>query len=157
MLNQWATRWRIPPEALQELRAVMGMAETVPQDVAGFSEAAVQQQVRLDASTRGLRLWRNNNGAATDTTGRTFRFGLANDSPALSKKIKSSDLIGTTPHVVTPADVGRVLAVFTSYEVKRSGWRYTGTPREVAQAAWISLIVSLGGIAKFISRREDLY
>jgi hypothetical protein len=157
MLSDWAARWQIPPEALHELRGAMGMAETVPQDVAGISEAAVQQQVRLDASKRGLRLWRNNNGATMDESGRMIRFGLANDSPALSKKIKSSDLIGITPHVVTPADVGRTLGVFTSYEVKRSGWRYTGTAREVAQAAWISLVVSLGGVAKFISRREDLY
>jgi hypothetical protein len=157
MLNQWAARWQIPPAALVELRALMGMAEEPPPDVAGLSEAAVQQQVRLEASRRGLRLWRNNNGATFDESGRMIRYGLANDSAALSKRIKSSDLIGITPHVILAMDVGRTVGVFTSYEVKRSGWRYAGTAREVAQAAWISLVVSLGGIAKFISRREDLY
>lgn len=157
--NQWAERWQIPPQALEELRAVMGAAgqEPPPPELAGMSEAAVQAQVRLEASRMGVRLWRNNNGATFDESGRMIRYGLANDSPALSKRVKSSDLIGITPYRVTPADVGRVLGVFTSYEVKRVGWKYTATAREVAQAAWIALVVSLGGLAKFVNKPGDLY
>lgn len=158
ILNDWAARHGVTPAALHELRAVMGMAEPPVTPVApGVSEAAVQQQIRLEASRRGLRLWRNNNGATLDESGRMVRYGLANDSKALNSRIKSSDLIGITPYVVKPGDVGRTLGVFTSYEVKRTGWHYTGTPREIAQAAWVALVVSLGGIAKFVTRREDLY
>ena len=158
MLNDWATRHGVTPAALEELRVVMGIIEPPIADVApGVSEAAVQQQVRLEASARGLRLWRNNNGATLDESGRMVRYGLANDSKALNNRIKSSDLIGITPYVVQPGDVGRTLGVFTSYEVKRTGWRYTGTPREIAQAAWIALVVSLGGVAKFVSQREGIY
>jgi hypothetical protein len=158
ILERWAARWQLPPQALEELRAVMGVEEPPIAPLDGMSEAAVQQQVRLEASKRGARLWRNNNGAATDAgSGRVIRYGLANDSAALSKKLKSSDLIGITPHTVRPEDIGRRLGVFTSYEVKRSGWKYAATAREVAQAAWIALVVSLGGIAKFVNKPEDLY
>lgn len=148
-LHQWAVRWRIPPAALADLQQLMGVAEPAIPSVPGVSEAAAQQLIRLDESRKGNRLWRNNNGATLDETGRMIRFGLANDSAALSKQIKSSDLIGITPHCVTAADIGRLIGVFTSIEVKRSNWVYKGTPREVAQLAWISLILSMGGIARF--------
>jgi len=76
------------------------------------------------------------------------RYGLGNDSAQVNAKLKSSDLIGITP-------VGGV-GVFTSYEIKKPGWRYAGTPREVAQLRWLELVVSLGGIGKFISDVGDL-
>jgi hypothetical protein len=80
---------------------------------------------------------------------RMVRYGLANDSAALSKCLKSSDLIGITPHTVSAYDVGRLLGIFTSIEVKRPGWKYRGTEREQAQHAWLQLIISLGGIGRF--------
>lgn len=134
----------------------MGVEEPPVAPITGISEAVVQQQARLLLSQRGVRVWRNNNGATFDESGRMIRYGLANDSAALNKKIKSSDLIGATPHIVQQADVGRVLGILTSYETKRAGWKYTGTPREVAQYAWGKLVISLGGIFKFVSRVEDL-
>ena len=76
------------------------------------------------------------------------RYGLGNDSAQVNAVLKSSDLIGITP-------VGGV-GIFTSYEIKKPGWRYTGTPREVAQLRWLELVVSLGGIGKFISDVRDL-
>ena len=153
-LDNWAARWRIPAAALAELRTSMGIAEPAIRVPAGVSEAATQQLIRLEASKRGARLWRNNNGATFDESGRMIRYGLANDSVALSKQIKSSDLIGITPHYVTAADVGRIIGLFTSIECKRPGWKYKGTPREVAQLAWINLVLSMGGVARFATGPE---
>ena len=155
MLDAWAARWQINPAAIADLRASMGVAEPAVPVPTGVSEAATQQRIRLEACKQGKRLWRNNNGATLDETGRMIRFGLANDSAALSKQIKSSDLIGITPHYITAADVGGLVGVFTSIECKRPGWTYKGTPREVAQLAWINLVLSMGGIAKFATGPEE--
>ena len=157
-LTTWATRWQIPPAALADLQQLTGLAEppVIPRDVPPLSEAAVSQRVRLEASKRGLRLWRNNNGAAMDADGRQIRYGLANDSASLNKRVKSHDLIGITPHVVTQADVGKTVGVFTSYEVKRGDWRFTGTEREIAQRTRLEIVLSLGGISKFIKDAREL-
>lgn len=156
MLDAWAARWQIPAAALAELKQAMGIAEPAIPVPAGVSEAATQQLIRLEACKQGKRLWRNNNGATFDESGRMIRYGLANDSAALSKQIKSSDLIGITPHYVTAADVGRLIGIFTSIEVKRPGWKYKGTDREVAQLAWINLVLSMGGVGKFATGPEGL-
>ena len=156
ILDVWAARWQIPASALAELKQAMGVAEPPIKIPAGVSEAATQQRIRLEACKQGKRFWRNNNGATLDETGRMIRFGLANDSAALSKQIKSSDLIGITPHYITAADVGRPIGIFTSIECKRPGWKYRGTPREVAQLAWVNLVLSMGGIAKFATGPEEL-
>lgn len=144
---EWARKWGVPEEAVRDYLTDSGCFPAV-RGVIGASEAAVQQQIRLEASRRGVALWRNNRGAAMDERGVPVRYGLANDSKELDARIKSSDLIGVTPLCG--------LAVFTSYEVKRRGWRYAGTPREVAQLAWIDLIKRLGGIAKFITSPDDI-
>jgi len=147
-IDQWATRWKIPPQCLEELRQAL-YEPTVPTAAAPAtvgSEAAVQQQIRLEAPRQGLRLWRNNNGACMDESGRLVRYGLANDSARMSERIKSSDLIGITP---VTCECGRTYGVFTSIEVKRPGWVYRGTDREAAQLAWLNLVQSLGGLATF--------
>lgn len=154
MLIQWANRWRIPPEAMQDLINTLGGG---PQIAAGdMSEAAVQQRIRLEASRRGARLWRNNVGVLVDDRGVPVRYGLANDSKAMNQSIKSADLIGITPVHITSQHVGHMVGVFTSYEVKRENWTYRGDAREVAQAAWGALVRSLGGIAKFVRGVADL-
>ena len=157
-LSAWAQRHGVSPQALEELRALMGViTETPTCPVTGESEQAAQQKIRLAAPKHGAYLWRNNTGAATDPTGRVVRYGLANDSASMSKQIKSSDLIGMTPHIVRPEDVGRMIAIFTSIEVKRPGWKYTGIPREVAQLKWVEMVVSRGGIARFATGPGDIW
>lgn len=47
--------------------------------------------------------------------------------------------------------VGQVLAVFTSWEIKPPGWRYTGAGREGAQMAWANLVAAAGGEARFLT------
>jgi len=154
-IRTWAKRWGIPPQALQELYGIGG--DDVPTSApAGMSETALTQRVRLEATRRGQRLWRNNNGACVDDKGRHIRYGLANDSHQLNDRLKSSDLIGVTPHVVTPEDVGNTHGIITCYECKRPGWKYSNTAREQAQLAWLVLITRMGGIAKFVQGVEDL-
>ena len=121
-----------------------------------MKEDRVLSKIRLNASKKGIYLWRNNNGAVHTTDGRFIRFGLANDSKQLNEKLKSADLIGIKPLVVTTEMVGKTVGIFFSREVKREGWKYTGTAREIAQLAWINLINSLGGDASFIMHEDDL-
>ena len=151
-LHEWATAWGVPPEAIYDLQQrLLPQVSSVPTDTPA-SEAKVQQEIRLEASRKGLRLWRNNNGACTDQNGRLIRYGLANDSAKVNRNIKSSDLIG-----ITPVQVGfKTYGVFTSIEVKKEGWTYKGTDRERAQLAWITLVTAMGGIAKFATSKEDI-
>lgn len=116
------------------------------------TEATLQQSVRIEASESGGRLWRNNTGAATDDNGRLIRFGLCNESAKVNAKIKSSDLIGLRPIVITEDMVGKTFGQFVAIETKKPGWRYTGTKRERAQKKFIDLVISLGGWAKFTDK-----
>ena len=121
------------------------------------NEAYSQQEIRLESGVLGCRLWRNNNGACKDENGRVIRYGLGNDSAKMNKKKKSSDLIGITPVIITPAMVGRKMGVFTSIEAKAPGWHFTGTDREFAQKSWIELVRGLGGVSGFATSRTDLW
>jgi len=136
----WAVKWQIPVDALTDLKYQMGLDGTMP--VAGdptlATEAGAQSAVRLEASSKGIMLFRNNVGAMQDDTGRVVRFGLANDSPALNKKIKSHDLIGLRPG-----------GQFVSREIKKPGWHYTGTAHEIAQLKFAELVLAKGGDAGF--------
>lgn len=120
------------------------------------SEARVQSLVRAAAPRHGYKMWRNNNGALKDETGRVVRFGLASDTAAMSQVLKSADLIGWRRVTVTPEMVGQVLAVFTSWEIKPPGWRYTGRGREAAQMAWANLVRAGGGEARFITDDSEV-
>lgn len=158
-ITLWAARWRIDPAAIADLRAMLGALDQAPPPPpdAGLSEAAVQARVRVAASAAGMRLWRNNVGAFhDDAKGIHVRFGLANDSKQVNDVIKSADLIGVRKRLISGSDVGRCIGQFVSLECKHSGWKYTGTDRERAQAAWAALIVSMGGEARFISGVEQL-
>jgi hypothetical protein len=117
----------------------------------GKIESVVQADIRQEAAGKGMYLWRNNVGAAQDASGNFFRFGLANDSAKMGKMIKSSDLIGIRPVVITQDMVGKTIGQFVAREVKREGWEYKGTQREEAQLKFIKLINSLGGDANFAS------
>lgn len=130
------------------------------------SEAEVQAAVRLEYARRGYRLWRNNVGVLPDATGRPIRYGLGNDSPQVNRRLKSSDLIGWAPVIITPALVGETIARFVSFECKPSGWHpstkygpediaLATTPedvrRELAQQAWMGLVTLDGGEARFMT------
>jgi len=149
---KWADKWGIPERAIVELRESLGvLADPWPTDDRSGRESDVQSRVRVAESRKGARLWRNNVGAYRTESGAFVRYGLANDSHDVNLRIKSSDLIGIRPVTIGPEHVGRVLGQFVAREVKRPGWKYRGTPREVAQERFIALVASMGGDAKFIS------
>lgn len=157
-LYAWARRHNITWQAIEELRALFGQSAPPAMGVTtrDLSEAAVQSNVRIEAPKRGYMLFRNNCGALLDSRGVPVRFGLGNDSPQLNARLKSSDLIGWKPTLVTPCMVGSYVAVFASFEVKEAVWTYGGTPREKAQEAWLKLVAADGGIARFITSETQL-
>lgn len=152
-LHQWATRWGIGLEAFRDLQMVLGAyTPPLPREAEGYgkSEAWAQSVVRLEASRKGVKLFRNNVGALMPKDSkRLVRFGLANESEQINDVIKSGDLIGWRPIVIQPQHVGYKIAQFTSREIKEPGWQYTGADREPAQLAWASLVVADGGDACF--------
>lgn len=153
-INEWATRHNIPLAALTELYQALGAMSPDPAVQSGESEAAVQTRVQLEASKAGGRLWRNNVGATQTPEGSFIRYGLANQSSAVNKRCKSSDLVGLRPVYVTEHMVGQVFGLFVAREVKRGGWKYTGTAREKAQMNFLSLVAAMGGDARFTNGEE---
>ena len=120
------------------------------------SEAEVSDDVVIETSKYGLRLFRNNSGAFKDSRGVPVRFGLGNVSKRFNKLMKTSDYIGWTPVVSTPEMVGKTVAVFTALEIKEADWKYSGDEREVAQKKFIDLVNNSGGIASFIKSVEQV-
>ncbi len=121
-----------------------------------MNEATLLNLIRLEASQKGSRLWRNNVGAAYTKNGDFLRYGLANDSTKINSQLKSSDLIGIKPIRITQDMVGLTIGQFLSYEIKNPNWKFSGTDRELAQLNWINLITDLGGDARFIIKKEAL-
>lgn len=149
-LQEWATRWGVSQQAFAELAACSIVEPDADAVVGGKSEAYVQSLIRLEAPQRGVYLWRNNVGAGKLASGNFVRFGLGNDSKQLNERLKSGDLIGVRPVLITADMVGSTIGKFVSRECKKSDWRYSGSTEENAQLAWSTLINSLGGDAKIV-------
>lgn len=154
-LHEWYSRNAGKPltlEVFRDLQLTLG-TYTLPLPAeapeAGKSEAWAQSVVRIEASEKGVKLFRNNVGVLKDETGRPVRYGLGNDSPQQNAILKSADLIGLRPIVILPHHVGHTFGQFVSREIKSPGWQYTGAGRETAQMAWCNLINSCGGDAAF--------
>lgn len=146
-LNDWARRWNVAPGALVELRNMLTPIEVktvVDDSVTG--EAGAQNAIRLEASKRGVLLFRNNVGACTDDKGNFIRYGLANDSKRMNQAVKSSDLIGIDSN-----------GQFWAIEVKAPGWKYSGSERERAQLKFIKMVLARGGRACFATGPGDLW
>lgn len=122
-----------------------------------MNEAKVQEAVRAEYMKRGCILWRNNVGSLLNRAGRPVRYGLANDSEKENKTLKSADLIGITPTLITPDMVGRVVGIFTSVECKASGWKYRGNDHERAQLRWLEIVRNYGGTSCFRNSVDPIY
>jgi len=150
ILSAWATRWGVSPEALADLQAQLVALTPTPPEQLGESEAAVQTRVRLEASSKGLLLWRNNVGVLFDERGVPVRFGLCNESKQMNERVKSSDLVGVRPLLIEPWHVGHTVGQFVAREVKHASWRWGEDPkREGAQLKFLELVAALGGDAAF--------
>ena len=158
LLDQWANRWGVSHQALSELKQLMGIGEFVPKppSTANKSEDAVQTMLRINASKAGRRYWRNNVGACKDENGRIIRYGLANESTRVNHSIKSSDLIGITPVVITQDMVGSTVGQFTAIEVKKEDWNPQKKldDHETSQLKFLILVQSLGGRAHFANKGD---
>ena len=154
----WAARHGVTHTALHELAQIFGMhgGHSLPEKMQGASENAIQSLVRLEASRKGVLLFRNNVGVLKDDTGRPVRYGLANDSKEVNRVIKSGDLIGGRPVTIGPEHVGSTILQFVSRECKKGNWRYSGTDHEIAQLNWAQLIVANGGDAGFCAGEGTL-
>ena len=148
---EWAHRYNISTAALNELMAISnGLLTDVPPPGKNTpSEAWVQSAVRLEAARAGIKMFRNNVGAAQDATGRVIRYGLANDSKQMNAVIKSGDLIGIRPIEIKPHHVGTIIGQFISRECKKAGWKWSGDAHELAQQNWCDIINANGGDATF--------
>jgi len=152
VIHKWAVAENVHPHAIHRLLIALGVgfeplhSMDVPE---GASEAAVQQRVRVAMTEAGVTNWRNNVGAMMDDKGNMVRFGLCNDTPALNKVFKSSDLVGIDSSPITPAMVGLPRGQFVAREVKEQGWKYTGTAHEQAQLKFGQLVISKGGSFAF--------
>ena len=158
LIVEWAKQWNIPPQALADLNRRMHSAYAPSVSVAqALSEAAVQTNIRLDASKKGILLWRNNVGVLRDARDIPVRYGLANESKQQNEKIKSSDLIGIRPLLIQPHHVGSVLGQFVSVETKKQNWKWRGNAHETAQLRWNELVNSYGGLGVFANTHEGIF
>lgn len=146
-LAAWTTKHGISSHAMLEFQNMFYS----PPDISApdGSEARVQSELRLQGQPLDAILWRNNQGACTDDTGRLIRYGLGHDSKPLNDVFKSSDLIGITPITITLRHVGYRLGVFTAVEIKKPGWQKPENDREIAQMNFLQNVAKFGGMAMF--------
>lgn len=74
-------------------------------------------------------------------------FGMTNGDPVVG----ASDLNGWTEIVITPAMIGRKVAIYTAIETKESG----GGDKSEEQVNFVEQVRQAGGIAGFASSPED--
>lgn len=102
-----------------------------------MSEKKIMQDIQVELSRLGARVFRNNIGLFETSDGRKIRTGLC---------VGSSDLIGWCSITVTQDMIGRQVAIFTAVEVKTETGRVTPE-----QENFIGAVRKSGGIA-FIAR-----
>lgn len=112
------------------------------------SEAQVLKSVLQYYLVKRKLMQRNNVGAWRDGKGNYIKYGLQDGS---------SDLIGIEEVLITQEMVGKTIGQYVALEVKKEGWKYTGTEHEKAQKAYIDLVNSKGGYARFVTCIEDIY
>lgn len=154
-LNAWAAEFNIHPTAMAAFRHRLNMLDAELPESSVTTEAGLLRLARLEASKRGDLMMRNNVGAYETESEGWVRYGLMNDTKALNRVLKSSDGIGIHRLLITPAMVGTYVGQFDAKEFKKPGWRYTGTPREIAQQAFGLKVIAMGGRFSFVSHPDQ--
>lgn len=117
-----------------------------------MTESDTLAAIRLHLSTDPeIIMWRNASGALFDKDGRLIRYGLGHTS---SKSIGSSDLIGPRSVIITPAMVGRRIALFCAIEVKNPG-AHTKPDLLERQTNFLRVVRESGGLAGFADSISD--
>lgn len=153
MLDIWAHKWGVSRDAIDDLRAMMGIYQfhndTENKGKPG-SEARQQDLVSLEAARMGVRLFRNNSGAFRTEDGRMVRFGLGNVSKQWNAVFASPDLVGWRPRLVTPDMIGTTIGQACMREMKHEGWKFNpNDPHETAQFNFLKLAIADGCDAAF--------
>lgn len=126
------------------------------------SEEDTQNRCRVNIGGWNGFLWRNNSGVhqvigKDGKTSRVIRYGLANDSAPRNKEYKSTDLIGFVPRIIMPEDVGKTIAQFLAFEIKKPGWHMVPSDiHAAAQWEYMKDVGAGGGIASFITHPDQL-
>jgi hypothetical protein len=105
-----------------------------------MSESSIQREIRVRLSQLRKPFFRYQVGTFLSLQGAMVHIG--------EKGV--SDLIGMTPYVVQPEDVGRTIAVFTALEIKTA----KGRLRE-EQAPFLRMVNSHGGLGAIVRSAED--
>lgn len=118
-------------------------------------ETDIQRRIQLALNDEHARIWRNTNGSGWSGRNFTVREGrLVHGSAshvAYGLGPGSSDLVGPISVEVTGAMVGRRIAVFSAFEVKKPrGGKYSEQ-----QDRFIEVIQGLGGIADYTRSVEE--
>lgn len=123
-----------------------------------LTEADNQNLMRVYWSKLG-RLFRNNVGVLQNKQGGWVRYGLANESKQMNQNFKSGDCIGWIEVEVTPEMVGKRVAVFSSVEVKKEGYKPSGKRQldhHKAQSNWADMVSDSGGFAGIFDSVDKL-
>jgi hypothetical protein len=158
MINyiSWQKKHNISYAALVDLWELQEPFRSLSSEV-GSNETPQQKAIILAGGKHGCLLMRNNVGVAFKENGAPVRFGLGNESKRINDKVTSSDLIGSTTVLVTPEMVGSYVGVFTAIEVKKQGWSFKGTPREIRQKNFHDIVKARFGIAQFATGPMDIW
>lgn len=107
-----------------------------------MKESNVQKLGKCAMSENGATMMRNNVGAYMDKNGNWITYGVGGKG--------AGDDLGWTEIIITPAMVGKKVAVFTSCEYKAS----KGGRLSPEQSQWRDLILNAGGFAG-VARSEQ--
>lgn len=120
-----------------------------------MSETDLQRRIQIALTDEHSRIWRNTVGEAW--VGRNFIVSEGRLAGGNASRVTyglgpgSSDLVGPISVEVTQAMVGRRIAVFSGFEIKKP----RGSKYNEQQDSFIGVIQGLGGIADYARSVEE--
>jgi len=112
--------------------------------------------MRLKLHThKGLRVFRNNCGAAIIPGRQPVFYGVGGPTKPLDPGMGGSDHIGWQSVTITPGMVGKKVAVFVALENKAEGAK-TEKERLARQENFLAQVADAGGLAGFVLDPSDV-